>query len=323
MQVKEFDNFSYPQRKPWIIWILILVILLVAVRQLHKRRRTARESAGDNGVSVETVVEATVRGRVATVTSTPTTSAVARDAVRRAIAQARTMIEADAYLAARDVLFEALDIAGSDTVLRRDVEDLLGSVHIELVLTPRPMPEKVDYLVQRGDSVARIANRHGTTVELVQRSNRIANPDLIRAGDRMTVLNKPFRLLVDKTRNDLVLQLDGRFFKRYNAGTGKYGRTPVGTFVVSDRIPEPVWWRPDGRAIPFGDPENILGTRWLAIRATGDTEDARGYGIHGTWNDASIGHAESAGCVRMHNPDVEELFMLVPVGTPVTIVEGD
>lgn len=46
-----------------------------------------------------------------------------------------------------------------------------------------------------------------------------------------------------------------------------------------------------------------------------------GYLIHGTHedNENSIGQAVSHGCVRMHNVDVERLYHLVPVGTPVFI----
>ena len=99
----------------------------------------------------------------------------------------------------------------------------------------------------------------------------------------------------------------------------KEGKTPEGTFVIATKIPEPPWYRDDGKMIPFGDKENILGTRWMSIKATGDTPSAEGYGIHGTWDVGSIGKAESAGCVRMINSDVEELYSLVPVGTRVVI----
>jgi len=179
----------------------------------------------------------------------------------------------------------------------------------------------VDYIVQRGDSVQRIARKFGTTIELVQVSNDLQNPNLIKEGDSFRILRGTFSIEVSKTRRDLVLSLNNRFFKRYAVGTGKYGKTPVGTFVVSDKQKNPVWWRPDGRQIPYGDPENILGSRWMAIRATGDTPDVRSYGIHGTTDEASIGKAESAGCVRMRNRDVEELFMLVPTKTAVAITE--
>ena len=50
-----------------------------------------------------------------------------------------------------------------------------------------------------------------------------------------------------------------------------------------------------------------------------DTGD--GYLIHGThiFNEESIGEAVSHGCVRLRNEDLEKLYPLVPVGTPVFI----
>jgi lipoprotein-anchoring transpeptidase ErfK/SrfK len=47
---------------------------------------------------------------------------------------------------------------------------------------------------------------------------------------------------------------------------------------------------------------------------------APGVGIHGTPNDSSIGYSVSHGCIRMHIPDAEWLFVRVRVGTPVYIV---
>ncbi len=323
MQVKDFENFEYSGRKPWILWLLILVILLIVANLLWSRRKAGRmEPVGKDAVVSETNYVASADDARRAPAGVRVSDEV-RVTVRAMLTEARAMVDDEIYHPAREMLFEALAIAGDNGALRREVETLLGKVHIEMVMTPRTMPEKIEHQVRSGDIIARIARDYGTTPELVQRGNGIANPNLIRVGQRLRVINKPFSVHVNIERNDLVLKLDGRFFKRYAVGTGKYGSTPIGTFEVTDRIPEPVWWRPDGRSIPFGDPENILGTHWLAIKATGDTEEAHGYGIHGTWNDDSIGQAESAGCVRMHNHDVEELFTLLPLGTPVTIVAGD
>lgn len=66
---------------------------------------------------------------------------------------------------------------------------------------------------------------------------------------------------------------------------------------------------------PFGTNQRryqgVLGTRRLDL---GD-----GYGIHGTDTPESIGHSVSHGCVRMYNADVEKLYPMVAVGTPVYI----
>ena len=44
-----------------------------------------------------------------------------------------------------------------------------------------------------------------------------------------------------------------------------------------------------------------------------------GYAIHGTDNPASIGHSVSHGCVRLRNEDIDTLYSMVEVGTPVYI----
>ena len=44
-----------------------------------------------------------------------------------------------------------------------------------------------------------------------------------------------------------------------------------------------------------------------------------GYALHGTDDPASIGHAVSHGCVRLRNEDIDYLYRIVPLGTPVFI----
>jgi hypothetical protein len=43
-------------------------------------------------------------------------------------------------------------------------------------------------------------------------------------------------------------------------------------------------------------------------------------GFHGTPNRASVGRAASHGCVRLYDEHVRDLFDLVSVGTPVTVL---
>ena len=47
------------------------------------------------------------------------------------------------------------------------------------------------------------------------------------------------------------------------------------------------------------------------------------YGTHGTNQPGSIGFNASAGCIRMRNKDVEELYDLVGHNTIVAIVNGE
>lgn len=118
------------------------------------------------------------------------------------------------------------------------------------------------------------------------------------------------------------LRVNGRFFKRYLVGTGKFGKTPGGSYLIEIKIKNPPWTRPaDKKIIPFGDPENVLGTRWMSIKADEGTEPIDGYGIHGTIEPETVGKQSSDGCIRLINSEVEELYAIVPEGTQVTITE--
>jgi lipoprotein-anchoring transpeptidase ErfK/SrfK len=94
--------------------------------------------------------------------------------------------------------------------------------------------------------------------------------------------------------------------------------TPIGTWQVAAKDLHPVWVNPGTawakampKTIPPG-PANPLGLRALALNAPGIL-------IHGTPEDASIGHWASHGCIRMHEADALTLYPLVPVGTKVII----
>ncbi len=207
-----------------------------------------------------------------------------------------------------------------DPALTASLETLLGQLNIELILSQARMPEKEEYVVRSGDSLARIARKFKTTVDLIKKSNALQR-SMLHPGDRLRIFKGTFTLTISKSRNDLVVKVNDRFFKRYRVGTGKFGTTPTGTFVITEKIEQPPWWRPDGKMIPFGDKANVLGTRWMSLQATSTTNAARGYGLHGTWEPETIGLQASAGCVRLLNSDVEELFLLVPTGTRVVITE--
>jgi lipoprotein-anchoring transpeptidase ErfK/SrfK len=87
----------------------------------------------------------------------------------------------------------------------------------------------------------------------------------------------------------------------------------VGAFKILVKLENPVWYKA-GAVIPPESPDNVLGTRWMGF-------DLEGYGIHGTVDPDKIGQQVTSGCIRMRNEEVEELYKIVPRGTPVTVVD--
>ena len=61
-------------------------------------------------------------------------------------------------------------------------------------------------------------------------------------------------------------------------------------------------------------PNNPVGTYWIGL-------SAEGYGIHGTANPSKVSKAESHGCVRLTNWDIDKLAKLLKKGTEVAFIE--
>jgi LysM repeat protein len=51
----------------------------------------------------------------------------------------------------------------------------------------QPSTQSVEYIVQSGDTLLRIANRFGVTTQQVMSFNSISNPNLIRVGQRLLI----------------------------------------------------------------------------------------------------------------------------------------
>ncbi|MGE5678331.1 MAG: L,D-transpeptidase [Pseudomonadota bacterium] len=118
------------------------------------------------------------------------------------------------------------------------------------------------------------------------------------------------RIEINLPSRTLCLYMDGVLTREYPVCVGTSSTpTPQGEYRVIYKTVKPNWIN-KGVVVPPG-PANPLGERWIGI--------TKGIGIHGNNNAASIGTYASAGCIRMYNRDVEELYELVPAGTPVSI----
>ena len=198
----------------------------------------------------------------------------------------------------------------SDFDQMESIQKHLGDVNLSIILSNVETPNTEIREVQTGDSLGKIAKQYSTTVELIKQSNGLAN-DVIRVGQRLRIWKGKFSIFVDKSQNILILKNGDEVVKVYNVSTGLNNSTPVGTFKITSKLVDPVWFK-SGAVVPPESPANVLGTRWMGF-------DIAGYGIHGTTEPDKIGQQVTAGCVRMRNEDVEQLYTLVPVGTEVKI----
>ncbi|MCH7590600.1 L,D-transpeptidase family protein [PVC group bacterium] len=187
-----------------------------------------------------------------------------------------------------------------------------NEVNILLLFSKYPAPFSFEYTVNPGDSLYKIAKKFNTTVELLRKKNEIID-DRIFPGQKLKIVKGDFSVLIDKSQKTLYLKLNDEILKTYSIAVGRDGITPIGKFKIINKLENPVWYS-NGRAIQPGDPENLLGVRWIGI-------DSPGYGIHGTTEKIEISLQATSGCVRMTNTDVVELYDLLTVGVPVKIID--
>jgi lipoprotein-anchoring transpeptidase ErfK/SrfK len=139
---------------------------------------------------------------------------------------------------------------------------------------------------------------------------------------------EPGTIVVDTNSRKLYLVMEGGRAMRYPIAVGREGLSFRGAGVIGRKSEWPAWQptanmvrtRPDLYAayaggLP-GGLQNPLGARALYLYRGGRDSLFR---IHGTSDAASIGHATSAGCIRLFNQDAIDLYNRAPSGTFVTV----
>ncbi len=189
------------------------------------------------------------------------------------------------------------------------------------VFDPTNLTRARSYRVQRGDSLSLIARKlsrdHGLKLEsgTLALVNRITNPNAIRAGQVLKAPMDPIRTVLEKRSFLMAVYLGPTIIRLYWVGHGEDDITPETEFIVVDKIEKPVWYHPDGRVLPYGHSENVLGDFFVKFSHASYT----GFGAHGTAQKEAIGTMDSMGCIRMYDTDIREYFGFVPRGSTVVV----
>lgn len=224
---------------------------------------------------------------------------------------ARIDVKDGQLVSAQQTLYRLLEQAPNHP-RRGEIEDMLGKVNLDLFRSDIPLEGEAIHEIVKGDTLAGLQKKYKVNYEVIQLVNGIDDPKKLRLGQKIKIPNIKFSIEVDKANNTLTLLNHGKFFKKYRVRTGENDmQTPSGNFTITDKVKDPVWDH-DGKKIPAGDPANELGSRWMAF-------SGRSLGIHEAIDPGTIGTYSSNGCVGMLRQDVEELYDLVPIRTPVTI----
>ncbi len=194
----------------------------------------------------------------------------------------------------------------------RKIAHFITKLNMKIISNGLNDEKMVTHRIDFGDNLSAIAIKYNFPVEAILKANNLKSTKIF-PGNTLKVYTFDWRIEVSKKARLLYVYDGDTLFAIYDIGIGKEGRTPEGEFKITDKIANPDWYSPDGRIVPFGDKENVLGTRWFKLEPINDTASYHiGYGIHGTWDTGSITKSLSNGCIRMRNEEVEELFTYIP-----------
>jgi LysM repeat protein len=185
------------------------------------------------------------------------------------------------------------------------------------------------YTVRRGDTLAAIAYRHGTTAWAIASANGLANPNYIYVGQKLRipsggtssapapapapVTGGGKRIVVDLSEQRMYVYQNGQLRWNWVVSTGRPGQeTAVGHYKVLNKLPNAyayTW----GLQMPY----------WLGIYWAGHLQN----GIHALPIQSNgqrlwagyLGQRVSFGCVILSTQHAATLYNWATVGTPVDV----
>lgn len=148
-----------------------------------------------------------------------------------------------------------------------EAKDLLGEVNMQILLSDYPTPEKQEYIVRKGDVIARVAHKMQTTPELIMRMNKL-DSTMLRIGERLMISHPDFGLFIQRKAQTVVLLNHGQFCKRYRILAVKVSAKQPPR--ISTKVAEIMAWR-NNKRVGLGTREYRESTRWVRLAAPGYT----------------------------------------------------
>jgi len=259
---------------------------------------------------------------------------VVSDNLRRALVMVQRRYELDDHGELDEATFAAL--------IETDDGPVLGDYEITRADTAGPFVPDIPSELEAMARLRRLAytgprERLAETFHIDARLLVLLNPGVSFDGPGTRIVvpriarpagsaQKVARIAVEKQqRRVLAFDPDGRLVASYPASIGSDDKpTPSGLFTITKVARLPVWrYNPrfafkevkGGRAFNVAaGPNSPLGTVWIGLTAPS-------YGIHGTALPEEVGVADSHGCVRLTNWDVQALAAMVQKGATVEFIE--
>lgn len=197
---------------------------------------------------------------------------------------------------------------------KSEAEFLIGDLNMKRLKSPDAAPGDEVYTIKRGDTLWAMERRLEIPMDLLVGINDL-NPNALTVGTQIRVPRLDISLIIDKPQRTVTIMNGNEFLKKYRVGVNQNDSAlPAGkNYRVIKKYDKGLEWvNPQtNETVKAGDPENPYGKRFIEFR--------RDVGIHGTNDEEKVGQLISVGTIMMSNQDIDELYALVQLNTPVTV----
>ena len=188
-------------------------------------------------------------------------------------------------------------------------------------VTPsQPAASGDTYIVQHGDTLSRIALRHGVSMWTLAQLNGIQNTSFIYVGQTLSIPSgaipspePPAPVAAPTSERWIDVNLSTQSLTAYE------GNTPVRSTLVSTGLPATPTVTGQYRIYVKYTSAPMSGPGYYLPGVPYVMYFYRGYGLHGTYWHANFGYPMSHGCINLPTPEAQWLHSWASVGTLVNI----
>lgn len=181
---------------------------------------------------------------------------------------------------------------------------ILGDLNSETIFSPTISSDKTAYTVTHGDSLVKIASKLKANAELIYRANNLESINL-KVGQQLLVPHLDTRITVDRKAETLTLYNKGGFFKEYKVMSLKTPGVPSSK-PLETKVQDKIALKGANR-VAFGDKNYPEAERWVMLNTSALAIRPQPEG------------AQTPPGIVVSPADMDEIFLLVSRGTPVTI----
>lgn len=165
-----------------------------------------------------------------------------------------------------------------------------------------------------------IKDSYDSNAKIAIFNNQIFSPPRNFQAKEMTNIlgdtNEYKRIEVDLTAQRVYAYEDNRQIFNFLISSGKWDRTPTGTFKIWTKIRSQ---KMSGGSKALGTYYYLPNVPYIMFFYNEKASKSMGYSLHGTYWHNNFGVPMSHGCINMKTPDAAQVFSWAEIGTPITI----